>query len=93
MVYGTLLVIVLGVLYGYFTPGRQNKTELFKKAVLYGAVLAIVLGIIEYVTGYGIFSFGPGILGTIIGIVVMAVLFIVGAWIGDWLEGAPKRTT
>ena len=83
-----LLALAIGIAYGYFTPGRQDKKDLFKKAALIGFVIALILALIAYFTGYG--SLGGGIVGAILGAIIYALLVVGGAWIGDWLEHRKK---
>lgn len=87
------IVLILGILYGYFTPGRQNKMDLFKTAIIIGIVLGLVMAAITWVTGISGVGFGEGVLAIVIGAVVAAVLFVVGAWIGDFLEDKMPRKT
>lgn len=88
--WGTL-TILLGVLYGYFTPGRQNKKDLFTKAILIGFILAVVFALLGDVLNVHPLGLGSGILATIIGAIVLAVLFVLGAYIGDWIEDRRPR--
>ena len=37
-----ILVVLVGIAYGYFTPGRQSKMQILKKGLLWGLVVAIV---------------------------------------------------
>jgi predicted membrane protein len=87
------IVLIIGIVYGYMTPGRQDKMALFKKGVLIGIVLAVLFALVGYVTntdplGGGL---GTGVIGVLISIVFLSIAFVIGAWIGDWIEGAPKR--
>jgi len=84
-----LLAILLGIAYGYMTPGRQNKMELLKTATLIGIVLGIVLGLLAWFSGVSITGAAGATLGLIaiaISAFIIAVLFVLGAWIGDFLE-------
>jgi len=87
-----LVVLLIGVLYGYFTPGRQDKMKMLKMGVIIGIVLGLLFGLIGYLAGQSALGFGNDVVGTFIGIVVMTILFVVGVWVGDLIEGAPKRT-
>jgi len=84
-----LIVFVIGIAYGWLTPGRQSKRELFKKGLLWGLLVAAVMFLV------GLFAprFNPlglggmGVFGTIIAAIVLSLLFVLGVWLGDWLEG------
>jgi hypothetical protein len=91
MVWG-LIAFGVGVLYGYASPGREDKTALFWKGTLIGLVLGIVFALFGLMSGYDALGFGGGF-GLFITIVVMTVLFVIGAWVGDFLEGKPRRSS
>jgi hypothetical protein len=85
------LTFVLGIIYGYVSPGRENRGALLWKGLMIGVVLAIILVVLGLFLGFvgstimalsGVFVF--------IEVVILTVLFIIGTWIGDWLEGKSK---
>jgi uncharacterized membrane protein YadS len=89
MVWG-LIAFLVGIAYGYMTPGRQDKTQLFWKGTVIGIVLGVALALFGAMSGYDALGFGGGF-GLFITIVVLTVLFVIGAWIGDFLEAQPRR--
>ncbi|MCA1830490.1 MAG: hypothetical protein LC663_03115 [Actinobacteria bacterium] len=91
--WGTIITLVVGIAYGYLTPGRQNKTELFKKGVLWGIVIAVVLAVLGFVFGSNpLFLTGAGgVIGFVIAAIVLVLVFILGVWIGDALESRKSR--
>ncbi len=86
-VLGTLM-FVLGTIYGYVRPGKEDRRGLFKKRLKIGIVLALILvgiGILMGLAGGGFLVLrGTAVL---IQVIIQAVLFIIGTWMGDWLEG------
>lgn len=86
-----LVVFLVGILYGYLKPGRQDKVKLLKTGFVVGVVLAVLFALVGSVADANPLGLGAGILATILGVLFLTVLFIIGVWIGDWLEGAPKR--
>lgn len=84
-----------GIAYGYFSPGRSDLKTLLKRGLLYGLIAALVLALIGYLTGFSILGFGDRLVGNLIGAVVVVLLFVLGVWIGDWIEHRkqPKTTT
>lgn len=85
------LVLIFGIVYGYMTPGRQNKMDLFKTAIIVGLIVGIVFGLIGYFANINAIGFADlSILGIIVSAVVIAILFVLGAWIGDFLEDRMK---
>ncbi|HVL86693.1 MAG TPA: hypothetical protein VM681_01600 [Candidatus Thermoplasmatota archaeon] len=87
-----LVVFLFGIVYGYVTPGRQDKVGLFKTALLVGVVLGILFALVGFVVDLSPVGFASGqdVLGFIVSVVVLSLLFVIGAWIGDWLEGAVR---
>ncbi len=85
------LAFIVGILYGYLKPGKEDRMALFKKGILIGVILAIILVGLSAIAGWGFL-----LLGSVVGIVVfieviiLAVLFIIGTFIGDWLEEKSK---
>ncbi len=87
------LTIAIGAVYGYMKPGKENRTELFKKGLLIGIILGLVF------TGLGMLvNIKFLLLSSIVGflmfveVVILAVLFILGTFIGDWLEEKSKAS-
>ncbi|HET6320142.1 MAG TPA: hypothetical protein VFG86_27100, partial [Chloroflexota bacterium] len=95
MVWGWIAFLV-GIAYGWWKPGKQNKWDMLKTGVLVGAVIAILFALLGYATGYDPIGLGTAtLLGTFISFVVLTVVFVVGVWIGDLIEGwrTPRRVT
>ncbi|MHB8604370.1 MAG: hypothetical protein ACYDCK_03860 [Thermoplasmatota archaeon] len=88
--WGGLLVLVLGVWYGYMTPGKQNKMALFARGILFGLLVAIVFALVGIVLNFRAFALGAGVIGIAYEAVVLTVLFVIGVFVGDLLEGKKK---
>lgn len=85
------LTFVLGIIYGYVSPGKENRNALLRKGLIIGIVLAIILvalGLFAGFAGITIMTL-TGVL-VFVEVVILTVLFIAGTWIGDWLEGKSK---
>lgn len=85
MVYGWLAFFG-GIGYGYLKKGKQDKTELLKTGLLWGAIIAIVLAVLGVVAGISAVGFGTGLLGALISVVIILLLFVLGVWLGDVAE-------
>lgn len=87
------LVLFIGIAYGYMNPGKEDRMALLKKGTMIGVVLGIIFGVIGFF--YARFSILGGLVygfvGTIIEIVLLTIFFIVGTYIGDWLEVKFKK--
>ena len=82
------LTFVLGIIYGYVSPGRENRGALLRKGLIIGVVLAIILVAVGLFVGGTIMALSG--MAVFIEVVILTVLFIIGTWIGDWLEGRSK---
>ena len=82
-----VLIIIIGIIYGYMKPGKEDRSTLLKKGVVIGIILGAVLVILGLIGGRWIL-----LLGTLVGVlvfvevIILAVLFIIGTYIGDMLE-------
>lgn len=84
-----LIVLLVGLAYGYFSPGRTQKWDLVKRAVLWAIVVGVVLAVIGWLLGAGALGLGLlglGFVGIVVTIAILAIVFVLGAWIGDWIE-------
>ena len=92
-----IISIAIGVIYGYLKPGKEDRAGLLKKGVLIGVILGL------FVVGFGIlvdsrvllYSGVAGMIGLVglfvfVLILFIAVLFIIGTFMGDWLEEKTK---
>lgn len=88
-----LIVLLIGVAYGWLSPGKQDKSHIFKMGLLWGLVISIVVAVLGWVFHANPLGLADnGVVSNIIAFVVMTVLFIVGVWIGDLIEGRRGRT-
>jgi VIT1/CCC1 family predicted Fe2+/Mn2+ transporter len=88
-----LLAFVIGILYGWLKPGHQDKSQLMVRGLVIGLVVGLVLALLGVAVGSNPVYFGSGILGVVLGIVIIALLFVLGVWLGDLIEGKPRRST
>lgn len=91
------IVIILGAVYGFIKPGKEDRFNLFKKGLMIGLILGLIVGVlsalITFPLGFiasGISFVGAG-LSTVIAIVFLAIFFTIGTFIGDLLEHVFKR--
>ncbi len=82
-----ILIIIFGIVYGYLKPGKEDRSTLLKKGVVIGIILGSIMVVLGLIGGRWIL-----LLGTLAGavvfieVVILAVLFIIGTYIGDMLE-------
>lgn len=84
-----LLAFVAGLLYGWLSPGRQDKGRMMVTGIVYGVIIAAVLGLLGWLLGSNPLFLGAGssFLGIVVAVVILTVLFVVGVWLGDLAEG------
>lgn len=94
---GITIVILLGAVYGFIKPGKEDRFDLFKKGLVLGLIIGLIVGAISalviFPLGFlvsGISFIGAGI-STVIAIAFLAIFFTVGTFIGDLLESVLKR--
>lgn len=85
-----ILVLLLGGLYGFLTPGGQNKMRLFVNGVMIGVVIAIVFALLGGWAGSAPLGIGSGFFGIILDAIVLSLLFVLGAFIGDWFDSSRR---
>ena len=86
-----LLVFLVGLAYGAFKRGRQDKSSLFMQGLVIGIVLAIVLVVIGVLTGAAALGM-TGAVGIIVTAIILSLLFVLGVWVGDLVTGARRQT-
>ena len=84
-----LLNLILGIVFGFIHHGKEDYIGLLKN----GALAGVLLGIIFVLAArYLSIDFGfPGILGIIFEIFIFLIIFILGTFIGDKIEGIRKK--
>jgi len=85
-----ILAFIIGLVYGYVKPGKEERWDLLKKGIVYGIIVGIIFGVIAFFAG-GLLFFAAGAIGMFIEVVFLVVIFIVGTFIGDVLEDAIKK--
>ena len=86
-----ILAFIIGLVYGYVKPGKEQRWELFKKGIIYGIILGIIFGLIGFFVG-GALLFAVSAIGIFIEVVFLVIIFIIGTFIGDILEAKIKKT-
>lgn len=91
--WGILIPLLVGIAVGYFMKGKQDKSRLFWIGAIWALVIAIVLNAIGWFTGNNPTTGGDGVNGTgiFVSFIVSLVVFLVGVWLGDMVEGRRTR--
>jgi hypothetical protein len=82
-----ILIIIIGIIYGYMKPGKEDRSTLLKKGVVIGIILGAIMVVLGLIGGREILLLGS-LVGAVvfIEVIILAVLFITGTYIGDMLE-------
>ena len=89
-----LLNLIMGIAFGFFHHGKEDYMGLIRNGVITGAIMGIffVLTWAYLVPGDILISLGySGVFGMFIDLILFVIIFIVGAFIGDWLAGVLKK--
>jgi uncharacterized membrane protein YadS len=86
-----LLALVIGILYGWLKPGHQDKSQLLMRGLVIGLVVGLVLALLGFAVGSNPVYVGSGIVGIILGVIIITLLFVLGVWLGDLIEGSKSR--
>lgn len=89
-----LLTLIIGIAFGFFHRGREDYRGILRNGALIGIVIGILSILISFVIAPGSTGVGPdvpGIIGTVLVIIVFVVIMIVGTFIGDFIERAVRK--
>ena len=89
-----LLNFIIGIAFGFFHHGKEDLMGFLKNGAIIGIVLGIIFVLVSMFLVPGGISIDVGFLGVFgifIEIIIFVIIFIVGAYIGDWLEGVMKK--
>jgi hypothetical protein len=90
--WGFLLAVGLGAVYGFFVPGRERQLRTLGIRIGAAFIAAIALSGLALYAGVNVWGDLGGTMGeTIIGGLFAVVLFVGGTVIGDWLESQRRR--
>jgi len=82
-----ILIIIIGIIYGYMKPGKEDRSALLKKGVVIGIILGAITIVLGLLGGGGFLLFGSIVgVAIFIEVIILAVLFVIGTYIGDMLE-------
>jgi uncharacterized membrane protein YadS len=86
-----LLALVVGVLYGWLKPGVQDKSDILVRGLVIGLVVGLAIALLGYAVGSNPVGVGSGFAGVFLSVLIITVLFVLGTWLGDLIEGKPRR--
>lgn len=85
--YLEIFAFLIGLVYAFVRSGKENRSRLFRNGVIIGIILALILVGLGVLTGGAVLLMGAVVgIYVLLEIVILTILFIVGTYIGDWLE-------
>lgn len=88
-----LLAILIGFIYGWLKPGTQDKSRLLVNGLVFGIIIGLVLVLLGAAVGSNPLYIGAGFLGIVLSVIIITLLFILGVWLGDLVEGKKSNRT
>lgn len=88
-----LLALITGGAFGYLKSGKEDQVVLIKKGLVVGVILGFILGILSIFTpsGMSIRAGIEGAVGVTVRVIILALIFVIGVMIGDYLEMQKKK--
>ena len=89
-----LLNFIFGIAFGYLHHGKEDLMGILRNGAIAGIFLGIIFVLVSIFfvpEGASINVSFLGVFGIFIVIIVFVLIFIVGAFIGDWFEGILKK--
>ncbi len=93
MVVFEILTFILGIIYGYTGPVKGELGMLLRNGLEIGIGLGIIFVVVGLLVSPGLLVLGAWTVSAVmifLEVVILTVLFIIGAWIGDWFEGRSR---
>lgn len=90
--WGILIPFLIGIAIGYFTPGKQDKSRLYTRALIWSVIIAGIVALVGWATRTDPLSLGEvGFFSLILSFAISLLFVILGVWIGDMLEARRHR--
>jgi hypothetical protein len=89
-----ILILISGIVFGYLLKGREDLMGLLKQGVIIGILLAVIFMMIAIFLAPGEIALATGFLGglvILIEFISFVFIFILGVYIGDFIEGRMKK--
>jgi hypothetical protein len=88
-----LLTFIIGIAFGFLHRGKEDFMGILRNGAIAGLVLGIIFVLIATFVvpeGMTLSASFLGVFGIFVVIILYVIIFIIGAFIGDWLEGLRK---
>ncbi len=78
---GEILVFIVGIVYGYINSDNHKRVNLLKKALIYGFIIGIIVGILQSLSLYYIITLG----------IIVSIVLVISTFIGSLLKEKLKN--
>jgi hypothetical protein len=89
-----VLIVLAGVVYGYVRPGKEDRMHILKKGLKIGVIIGAAVGLFGLLTGNILVALAAGFSGILVFALVALIIsieFVIGTFIGDFLEEKLKK--
>ncbi|MCX9011856.1 MAG: hypothetical protein OIN66_12125 [Candidatus Methanoperedens sp.] len=96
----TAIIVLIGIVYGYSRKGTEDYLQILKKGLIIGLIIGIIITAVGFFAGGLIGGIAGGVIGGFlaglggfaffVSIVIITIEFLIGVFIGDFLERALK---
>ncbi len=89
-----VLIIIVGIIYGYAHTGKEDRVHILKKGLRYGFIIGAIFGFIGLFTGNILVALARGFSGIFLFLLIAFIIsieFVIGTFIGDFLEEKIKK--
>jgi hypothetical protein len=92
--YFYLLDFIIGIAFGFFHRGKEDRVGILRNGAIAGLVIGIIFVLMSMflIPGeIGLDISFLGIFGIFIEILIYVIIFVIGSLVGDWLEGLLRK--
>jgi len=89
-----ILDLIIGIVFGFIHKGREDYTGLLRNSAICGifvGVLFVLLSTFLFPGTTSIIGGAFGVFSIFVVIIIYVIIFIIGAFIGDLIEGRLKK--
>jgi hypothetical protein len=89
-----LLDFILGIAFGFFHRGKEDRTGILRNGAIAGIVIGIIFVLMSMFLVPGAIGLDVGFLGIFgifIVILIYVIIFVIGSLVGDWIEGLLRK--
>ena len=89
-----ILALILGIVFGFIHKGKEDYTGLLRNSAICGLIVGVLFVLLPAFLSpktTTIFEGAVGVFSFFVVIIIYVIIFIIGAFIGDLIEGRLKK--